>query len=244
MSRVHFILDEAASLGQMDVIDDALGLGRGYGIRLQFYFQSLGQLKECFPNGQDQTLLSNTSQIYFGVNDQQTADLVSARLGDETIVVVSGGTSRGKTHTWSDGPQRNVSDAWSTTTNNNWQQQARRLLKPEEVIALPPRMAITFTPGTAPIATCLLRFYEEKKPFSRPGWLGRQWKAFMTLVASVILCLVTLVIAAGLTLMIDQKTRSSPAHRPYRPAPGNIFNEGDPDVGPTEKNVFRNHRQD
>ena len=44
-------------------------------------YQSLGQLKKCFPDGQDQTLLSNTTQVFFGVNDQQTAEYVSARLG-------------------------------------------------------------------------------------------------------------------------------------------------------------------
>src|SRR6185503_20333394 len=57
--KIHFLLDEAASLGHFEAIDDAVDKLRGYGIRLQFYYQSLGQLKKCFPNGQDQTLLSN-----------------------------------------------------------------------------------------------------------------------------------------------------------------------------------------
>ena len=41
---MHFVLDEAASLGHMDALDDAVDKFRGYGVRLQFYFQSLGQL--------------------------------------------------------------------------------------------------------------------------------------------------------------------------------------------------------
>ena len=50
-SKVHFILDEAASLGHMEALDDGVGISRGYGVRLQFYYQSLGQLKKCWPDG-------------------------------------------------------------------------------------------------------------------------------------------------------------------------------------------------
>jgi len=80
-NRVHFVLDEAASLGHMEALDDAVDKYRGYGVRLQFYYQSLGQLKKCFPDGQEQTLLSNVSQVFFGVNDLGTAEYVSNRLG-------------------------------------------------------------------------------------------------------------------------------------------------------------------
>jgi hypothetical protein len=64
MNKVHFVLDEAASLGRMDALDDAVDKYRGYGVRLQFYFQSVSQLRKCFPDGQDQTLLSNVSQVF------------------------------------------------------------------------------------------------------------------------------------------------------------------------------------
>ena len=33
---VHFVLDEAATLGKMEVIDNAVGKYQGYGVRLQF----------------------------------------------------------------------------------------------------------------------------------------------------------------------------------------------------------------
>lgn len=79
--RVHFVLDEAASLGHLDCIDDAIDKLRGYGVRLQLYFQSPAHTQQDFPNGQDVTLLSNTNQIYFSVNDFQTAEQVSKRLG-------------------------------------------------------------------------------------------------------------------------------------------------------------------
>ena len=165
--KVHFVLDEAASLGHMDALDDAVDKLRGYGVRLQFYYQSLGQLQKCFPNGQDQTLLSNVTQVFFGVNDQQTADYVSARLGEETIVVNSGGTRSGKSHQTAS-PGQNVSH--SSNANQNWQFLGRKLLKPEEVTALPDRVAITFTPGVPPLATRLVRYYE--KEFKKRGLHG------------------------------------------------------------------------
>ena len=94
-NKVNFVLDEAASLGNMDQISTALQIGRGYGIRMQFYYQDLGQLKKCWPEGADQTLLANCTQVFFGVNDNATAEYVSKRIGEETITVSSGGTNTG-----------------------------------------------------------------------------------------------------------------------------------------------------
>jgi type IV secretion system protein VirD4 len=155
---VHFVLDESASLGHLEAIDDAVDKYRGYGIRLIFLFQSLSQLKVCFPDGQDQTLLSNTSQVFFGVNDNQTAEYVSTRLGEETIVVDSGGTGTGRS--FQSSQQGTGTYGSSSNQNQNWAQTARKLLKPEEVMVLPERIAITFTPGIPPLWTTLVRYYE------------------------------------------------------------------------------------
>jgi len=87
----------------MDVLDDAIDKYRGYGVRLLLLYQSLGQLKECFPNGQEQTLLSNTTQVFFGVNDPQTAEYVSNRLGDFTQRVEGGGTNDGRSRSHAKG---------------------------------------------------------------------------------------------------------------------------------------------
>jgi type IV secretion system protein VirD4 len=54
--------------------------------------------------------------------------------------------------------------------NLNFKQSARRLLKPEEVIGLDPRFAITFTPGVPPICTWLTRYYE--RGFGEPTGLS------------------------------------------------------------------------
>jgi type IV secretion system protein VirD4 len=159
MSNVTFVLDEAASLGRMDALDDAVDKYRGYGVRLQFYYQSVSQLKKCFPDGQEQTLLSNVSQVFFGTNDLPTAEYVSNRLGEKTIVVTSGGTSTGVSYQSSS--KNEGSTTRSRNDNDNWAQLGRKLLKPEEVLALDSRIAITFTPEVPPIWTTLVRYYEE-----------------------------------------------------------------------------------
>ena len=175
-TKVHFVLDEAASLGHMDALDDAVDKFRGYGVRLLLLYQSLGQLKKCWPEGQEQTLLSNVTQVFFGVNELQTAEYVSNRLGEFTQVVTSGGTSTGTSRQYSQ--QGTESHSYSSNANDNWQQQGRKLLKPEEVMALPERIAITFTPGVPPIWTWLVRYYE--KQFSSPRSMGLLKSAFDT----------------------------------------------------------------
>ena len=93
--HTHFILDEAGALQRMPALDDAVDKYRGYGIRLQFYYQSLGQLMKCWPDDQGQTLLSNTSKVFFACNDYSTAEFISKSLGPETIIVGSGGQNSG-----------------------------------------------------------------------------------------------------------------------------------------------------
>ena len=89
------------------------------------------------------------SQVFFGVNDLPTAEYVSNRLGESTIVVSSGGTSTGTSHQMSS--KGDGSTTRSTNASDNWAQLGRKLLKPEEVLALDKRTAITFTPGVPPI---------------------------------------------------------------------------------------------
>lgn len=158
--KVHFILDEAASLGPMGCINDAIDKYRGYGIRLKLFYQSPFQLKECFPNGQDQTVLANMTQVFFSINDS-TADYVSSRLGDATIAVPSGGGTTG--YSMPDGFGSQGQSTVSGGTSSNWSLIGRRLLRPEELYALNERVAITFAPGRRPILTTLERYYERRR---------------------------------------------------------------------------------
>jgi type IV secretion system protein VirD4 len=195
---VHFLCDEASSLGRMEQISDVLAIGRGYGIRMQLYYHDLGQLRKCWPDGADQTLLANTTQVFFGVNDQSTAEYVSNRLGEHTLVVASGGTSTGNSYQSSSSPQGqgSSSTSHSSNTSHNWSQIARKLLKPEEVTALDPRTAITLAPGVRPIATTLVRY--DDPSFRMPRRKG----LFMAAVESACLFIAVATLAVASTAMV------------------------------------------
>jgi type IV secretion system protein VirD4 len=164
--KVHFVIDEAAALGAMPAVEEAINIGRGYGLRMQFYYQSMGQLKMVYPADQGQTLLSNTTQVFFGTNDLDTASYISTRLGDFTEIVESGGTNEqegGSDGTSIDSMGRkttNLGTSWSQTTNSNWGQQARRLAKVEEVLTWSERNVVIFAKGMRPVWTYLMRYYE------------------------------------------------------------------------------------
>jgi type IV secretion system protein VirD4 len=196
VSNVTFVLDEAASLGRMDALDDAVDKYRGYGVRLQFYYQSVSQLRKCFPDGQEQTLLSNVSQVFFGVNDLPTAEYVSNRLGESTIVVDSGGTSTGTSRQTSG--KGESSNTRSTNENSNWSQMGRRLLKPDEVLCMPQRIAITFTPKVPPIWSTLVRYYEESLVETQPSYREQMQSAGLLVVKAAALMLLVYLIAVCL----------------------------------------------
>lgn len=60
-----FLVDEAAQLGRVPALVAGTTLGRGYGIRVAWMVQSLGQLAHTYPNEHD-TILENCSVLTFG----------------------------------------------------------------------------------------------------------------------------------------------------------------------------------
>lgn len=172
---VRFVLDEAVSLGRLEPIEKGLAQLRGYGVRLTLVYQSLGQLKLCFPQDQDQTVLSNCdTQIYFGINDTQSATDLSKRLGCATVTKTSesGGSSSSTNYDPHGMPSRSL----ATNAGYTVDEMERPLLRPEEVMQLDERTAIVFTPGVSPIMTRLVRAYEKEymePPVSKFGMVIR-----------------------------------------------------------------------
>ena len=82
---VLFLLDEAGHLGHIEALEDAVTLMRGYGVRLWFFFQSVGQLTECFGERAGVFLDNIDTQQFFGINAMDSADVISKRMGDATI---------------------------------------------------------------------------------------------------------------------------------------------------------------
>ena len=78
------------------------------------------------------------------------------------------------------------------TSSDNWQQSGRRLLKPEEVLALGARTAITFTPGIPPLRTTLVRYYEGG---FHDGW--KPWARLKMFALSIVLLMATVIVILG-----------------------------------------------
>jgi type IV secretion system protein VirD4 len=199
---VHLLVDEAGVLGHMDAMDDALNIGRGFGIRLKLIYQNIAQLKKCWPDA-EQTVHGSCTEVFFGVSDPDTSRYVSERLGEETIRVDSGGGGGGTS--WQPG-----SRTYSENQSWSWQHTGRKLLTPAEVERLPRRTAITFHPGCPPIMTRLVRYYERAFKAKQ----GRKRPFVGALFESVLLLAAAVLVAVVLTQMAGEAPPSSGVTQP------------------------------
>jgi type IV secretion system protein VirD4 len=158
MKYVTLVGDEASEFGPMRQIAHGLTIGRSFGLKFQLYYQDIGQLKKCWPDGADQTLLANTAMVAFAVNDLETAKYLCERIGKTTVISTSGGTnySRSTQHS-----QNGSQGSYSTGGNEGWQETGRDLIQANEIMTASEREAFTFVPGMSPIRTWLVRYYEE-----------------------------------------------------------------------------------
>jgi type IV secretion system protein VirD4 len=221
--KIHCIFDEAVMLSHMDVCDDLLDKGAGWGFRCQWYIQNLQMVSKNFPN-QEQTFLSNVTQIFFAVNDMQqqqgrgTADYISARGGNQTLLIESKQTSSGGSTSWSEGKdsQKNTGTNWGRSTTVSEHQ--RLLWTPDEVLASDRRRCFCFMAGMRPVVTRLIRWYEEPElmngePPARPQTLLMAWVLLMAA------CLGTLLATKA---ALPRPVHTTPyTHRPLTKGKGN-----------------------
>ena len=80
------LLDEFPSLQRMPKIETAAADIAGAGVKLFFVVQSLTQIKSVYGEGWEAFLSSADTHIYYGFNDNFTAEYVSKRLGDIEVV--------------------------------------------------------------------------------------------------------------------------------------------------------------
>lgn len=76
---VTFFLDELPRLGRMDVIEEALEVGRGFGVRLWMFCQNTGQLETAYPNADG--MMKSCAIRAFMNPDETTAHQLSKNLG-------------------------------------------------------------------------------------------------------------------------------------------------------------------
>ena len=80
-SPILFLLDELPRLKQMPPVEEAIEIGRQYGIRLWMFAQSLGQLEQAYPNAEG-IVGSCAVRIFMNPSSHDgTADKLSEELG-------------------------------------------------------------------------------------------------------------------------------------------------------------------
>jgi type IV secretion system protein VirD4 len=145
---VLFLLDEFAALGRLEPVERAMGLMAGYGIQLWPILQDVHQLRALYERRAG-TFLSNAGVLQvFGVNDHDSAKLVSDLLGQETVVFET---------------MSRAIDAEETGISFGAQHVGRPLLTPDEVRALPGELELLFLAGQRPVVAAKLRYYADRE---------------------------------------------------------------------------------
>jgi type IV secretion system protein VirD4 len=147
---VLFLLDEFAALGRLQPIERAMGLMAGYGLQLWPILQDIHQLRSLYGTSAG-TFLSNAGVLQaFGVNDYDTADMLSKMMGRETIAYETGGKSE------KDEMLRDRGRTISTTRHL----AARNLMDPNEIMKLATDTLLLMRVGEDPLIVRKLRYYD------------------------------------------------------------------------------------
>jgi type IV secretion system protein VirD4 len=156
---VLVILDEFPQLAHMSPIEEGLGYLAGYGIRLWFFVQDISQLKLHYKRSWQSFMANTETKCFFGVNDIETAKLVSEMAGTATVEHYSytNGTSNGTTYGsyYTQNSQTQSQNSSDTLTHTS-----RPLLTPDEVMRMPNDMQLIFIKGLRPIFCDLAKFFE------------------------------------------------------------------------------------
>nr|WP_242154470.1 type IV secretory system conjugative DNA transfer family protein [Sphingomonas sp. BAUL-RG-20F-R05-02] len=145
---VLFLLDEFAALGHLEPVERAMGLMAGYGIQLWPIVQDMHQLQALYGKRAG-TFLSNAGVLQvFGVNDQESAQLVSDLLGQETVVFET---------------MSRALDGQGSGITFGQQHVGRPLLTPDEVRTLSPDRQLLFLAGQRPVIANKLRYYADRE---------------------------------------------------------------------------------
>ena len=143
---VLYLLDEFAALGHLAPVERAMGLMAGYGVQLWPILQDVHQLRATYGQRAG-TFLSNAGVLQvFGVNDHDSARLVSDLLGQETVVFQT---------------MSRALDSEKTGITYGEQHTARPLLTPDEVRNLPQHVELLFLAGQRPIVAGKLAYYAD-----------------------------------------------------------------------------------
>ena len=141
--RLLLMLDEFPQLRKMEQIENQLAICAGYGVKICIVAQNIGQLNQLYTK--DNGIAANCHvQIYFTPADNDSARMLSDKLGDATITTNSVSSS-GKLF----------------EKNTSVSENARKLMTPDEASRMDEEKELVFVTGKRPIFADKIRFYKE-----------------------------------------------------------------------------------
>jgi len=128
---VLFILDEFLALGSFPEFRDAIRTHAGAGVRLWFFLQDLGTLREFYPGTGWEAFFNCSVKQFFGTDDPFTGELIGKILGNQTLAYRSTSASANvSAQMGGDGGSAGLN--FSTSENITFLGKA--LLNPDEVM--------------------------------------------------------------------------------------------------------------
>ncbi len=127
--RILYLLDEAARLGPMKILETARDAGRKYGITLQLLYQSVGQLERQWGRqGKREWYDGVSHRSYAAVQDLETAKELEETFGTYGVMATSEGSNTG-----SSGKSFEVGSR-SRGANTSYHEISRPLIRREELM--------------------------------------------------------------------------------------------------------------
>jgi type IV secretion system protein VirD4 len=134
--RTLFLIDEMPALGHLGPLEDAFGLVRGYNVQIAGICQDLAQLKALY-NERWESFLANAGVVQgFAPNDLTTADWMSRRAGQTTLIASN--------------TSENVSPATGQRNEGtSWNQISRALYLPHQLMGFAEGTGLLWVAGMA-----------------------------------------------------------------------------------------------
>ena len=134
--RTLLLIDEMPALGHLAPLEDAFGLVRGYKVQIAGICQDLAQLKALY-NERWESFLANAGVVQgFTPNDLTTADWMSRRAGQATLVAANRSESRSFLRA-------------ERSESTSWQQFGRALYLPQQLMGFAEGSGLLFLAGMA-----------------------------------------------------------------------------------------------
>ena len=127
--RILYLLDEAARLGPMKILETARDAGRKYGITLQLLYQSVGQLERQWGRqGKREWYDGVSHRSYAAVQDLETAKELEESFGTYGVMATSEGSNTGSSGKSFETGSR------SRGANTSYHEISRPLIRREELM--------------------------------------------------------------------------------------------------------------